>query len=70
MEFAENENKILKFWQKNKIFEKLKEKNKGKERWSFLDGLLQLTTQWACITPGGELIKICFKGTRPLRVLI
>jgi len=38
MEFAENENKILKFWQKNKIFEKLKEKNKGKERWSFLDG--------------------------------
>lgn len=36
--FPENENKILKFWQANKIFDKLREKNKGKNRWSFLDG--------------------------------
>ena len=36
--FPENEQKILKFWQDNKIFEKLREKNKGKKRWSFLDG--------------------------------
>jgi isoleucyl-tRNA synthetase len=36
--FPENEQKILKFWEKNKIFEKLREKNQGKPRWSFLDG--------------------------------
>src|SRR3989339_1951487 len=36
--FPQKEQKILKFWQENKIFEKLREKNKGKERWSFLDG--------------------------------
>mgnify|MGYP001611538670 FL=1 len=36
--FPENENKILKFWQDNKIFEKLRQKNQGKKRWSFLDG--------------------------------
>jgi isoleucyl-tRNA synthetase len=36
--FPEEEHKILKFWQENKIFEKLREKNKGKKRWSFLDG--------------------------------
>jgi len=36
--FPENEQRILKFWQDNKIFEKLREKNKGKKRWSFLDG--------------------------------
>ena len=36
--FPEEENKILKFWEENKIFEKLREKNKGKKRWSFLDG--------------------------------
>jgi isoleucyl-tRNA synthetase len=36
--FPENENKILKFWQENKIFEKLRKKNKGKKSWSFLDG--------------------------------
>ena len=36
--FPENENKILKFWEEHKIFSKLQEKNKGKKRWSFLDG--------------------------------
>lgn len=36
--FPENEQKILKFWSENKIFEKLKAKNQGKSRWSFLDG--------------------------------
>ncbi|MBI2671448.1 isoleucine--tRNA ligase [Candidatus Woesearchaeota archaeon] len=32
------EKEILEFWDKNKIFQKLKNKNKGKKRWSFLDG--------------------------------
>lgn len=32
------EENILKFWKKNKIFEKLIKKNKGKKRWSFIDG--------------------------------
>jgi len=36
--FPENENKILKFWEDAKIFEKLREKNKGRKPWSFLDG--------------------------------
>ena len=36
--FPKIEEKILKFWQKNKIFEKLRKKNQGKKRWSFLDG--------------------------------
>jgi len=36
--FPESEHKILKFWHDNKIFEKLREKNKGKKPWSFLDG--------------------------------
>lgn len=36
--FPESEQKILKFWQDNKIFEKLRKKNEGKKRWSFLDG--------------------------------
>ncbi|MDD5133343.1 MAG: isoleucine--tRNA ligase [Candidatus Nanoarchaeia archaeon] len=34
----EAETEILRFWQENKIFEKLRKKNKGKKRWSFLDG--------------------------------
>ncbi|MEK7664044.1 MAG: isoleucine--tRNA ligase [Patescibacteria group bacterium] len=36
--FPENEKQILKFWEENKIFEKLREKNKKGKPWSFLDG--------------------------------
>lgn len=32
------EHEILDFWKEKKSFEKLREKNKGKPRWSFLDG--------------------------------
>ncbi len=34
----ETEKEILKFWEKNKIFSKLNKKNKGKKKWSFIDG--------------------------------
>ena len=37
--FLEEEKKILKFWEDNKVFDKLREKNQNsKKRWSFLDG--------------------------------
>ena len=36
--FDENEQLILKFWEEQKVFDKLRQKNKGKKRWSFLDG--------------------------------
>lgn len=36
--FPEEEKKILKFWEDNKIFQKLREKNKKGKPWSFLDG--------------------------------
>ena len=36
--FTANERLILSFWQKNHIFDKLRTKNKGRPKWSFLDG--------------------------------
>ncbi|MEK6844078.1 MAG: isoleucine--tRNA ligase [Nanoarchaeota archaeon] len=33
-----DEKEILDFWKKNKIFEKLRKKNEGKKKWSFIDG--------------------------------
>jgi len=36
--FPETERKILRFWEEKQIFEKLRKKNQGKKRWSFLDG--------------------------------
>ena len=38
LNFPQIEQKILKFWKENKIFEKLRKKNQNKKRWSFLDG--------------------------------
>ncbi|HEX9973894.1 MAG TPA: class I tRNA ligase family protein, partial [bacterium] len=37
-DFVAIEHKILNFWKQNRSFEKLVAKNKGKPRWSFLDG--------------------------------
>ena len=36
--FKEIEEEILKFWERKKIFDKLRKKNKGKKKWSFIDG--------------------------------
>ncbi len=38
VDFPARERAILAFWERNGIFEKLRQKNKGKPRWSFLDG--------------------------------
>ncbi len=38
MDFAEKEQKVLEFWSKNQIFQKLRKKNQDNENWSFLDG--------------------------------
>ncbi len=37
-DLKETEKEVLGFWKKNKIFDKLKKKNKGKKKWSFIDG--------------------------------
>lgn len=38
VDFIALEHKIMEFWETNKIFEKRVELNKGKPRWSFIDG--------------------------------
>jgi isoleucyl-tRNA synthetase len=38
VDFPAQERAILEFWQRKQIFERLLEKNRGKPRWSFLDG--------------------------------
>src|SRR5713101_2945671 len=36
--FPAQERAVLEFWQRTNVFEKLREKNRGKPKWSFLDG--------------------------------
>jgi isoleucyl-tRNA synthetase len=38
VDFAAQERKVLAFWEETKAFDKLREINKGKPKWSFLDG--------------------------------
>ena len=37
-DFVRGEHEMLRFWEDNSIFKKLREQNRGKKRWSFLDG--------------------------------
>eukprot|EP00913_Durusdinium_trenchii_P028321 g26549.t1 len=37
-EFVTGEHDVLAFWEENGVFDALREKNRGKPRWSFLDG--------------------------------
>ena len=37
-DFVRGEHSVLKFWQDQAIFQKLRDQNAGKPRWSFLDG--------------------------------
>jgi isoleucyl-tRNA synthetase len=38
IDFPAQEHSILEFWQRQNVFGKLREKNRGKPKWSFLDG--------------------------------
>src|SRR5438094_7463070 len=38
VDFPAQERAILEFWQRTNAFDKLREKNRSKARWSFLDG--------------------------------
>jgi isoleucyl-tRNA synthetase len=38
VDFSAQERAVLQFWDERHIFDKLREKNRGKPRWSFLDG--------------------------------
>src|SRR5712675_809784 len=38
VDFPARERAVLQFWEERQIFDKLRAKNRGKPRWSFLDG--------------------------------
>ena len=65
--FPENENKILKFWEDNKIFDKLREKNKGKNRWSFLDGPITANNPMGAHHAWGRTYKDLFQRYKAMQ---
>ena len=65
--FPENEKKILEFWQKNDIFNKLREKNRGKKPWSFLDGPITANNPMGVHHAWGRTYKDLFQRYKAMR---
>ena len=54
------EHDILKFWQDSRAFDKLREKNAGKEPWSFLDGPITANNPMGVHHAWGRTLKDCY----------
>ncbi len=65
--FPKIEEKILKFWQENKIFEKLRKKNQNKERWSFLDGPITANNPMGVHHAWGRTYKDLFQRYKAMK---
>ncbi|MDD5146813.1 MAG: class I tRNA ligase family protein, partial [Candidatus Pacebacteria bacterium] len=62
-----NEHKILEFWKEKKILEKLKEKNKGKKPWSFLDGPITANNPMGVHHAWGRTLKDLFQRYKAMQ---
>ena len=69
MNFPEIEEKILKFWRTNSIFEKLRNKNRGKKNWSFLDGPITANNPMGVHHAWGRTYKDIFQRYKALQGL-
>ena len=67
LDFPKTELKILRFWKKNKIFEKLRRKIKGKKRWSFLDGPITANNPMGVHHAWGRTYKDLFQRYKAMR---
>jgi len=67
LNFSQIETKILKFWKENKIFEKLREKNKNKKLWSFLDGPITANNPMGVHHAWGRTYKDVFQRYKALQ---
>ncbi len=56
-----SEHEILKFWEETKAFEKLREKNRGKPKWSFLDGPATANNPMGFHHAWGRTLKDCYQ---------
>ncbi len=67
VDFSKNEEEILAFWQKNKIFDKLRQKNKGRKRWSFLDGPITANNPMGVHHAWGRTYKDLYQRYKAMR---
>ncbi len=61
------EEKILEFWERNQIFEKLRKKNQNKKHWSFLDGPITANNPMGVHHAWGRTYKDLFQRYKAMR---
>src|SRR3989338_3107806 len=61
------EEKILNFWQREQIFEKLRKKIKGRKNWSFLDGPITANNPMGVHHAWGRTYKDLFKRYKAMK---
>ena len=61
------EEEILKFWEKNRIFQKLKDKNKNKKGWSFIDGPINANNPMGVHHAWGRTYKDLFQRFKSMQ---
>ncbi len=64
--FVQGEHTILKFWNQNRIFQKLREKNQGKPKWSFMDGPITANNPMGVHHAWGRTYKDVFQRFRAM----
>jgi len=55
------EHEILKFWEETRAFDKLRDKNRGKPKWSFLDGPITANNPMGVHHAWGRTLKDCYQ---------
>src|SRR5271169_5493057 len=66
-DFPAMEREILRFWEENRIFQKLREKNAGGERWSFLDGPITANNPMGVHHAWGRSLKDMYQRYNAMR---
>ena len=63
----EIEKDVLTFWEEKKIFEKLRKKNKGKKKWSFIDGPITANNSMGVHHAWGRTYKDMFQRFKAMQ---
>jgi isoleucyl-tRNA synthetase len=61
------EEEILRWWEDEQVFRQLRDKNRGEERWSFIDGPVTANKKMGVHTAWGRTLKDVFQRYKALR---
>jgi isoleucyl-tRNA synthetase len=67
VDFVEQEHEVLDFWKRTGAFQKLQEKNKGRERFSFIDGPITANNPMGVHHAWGRTYKDIFQRYKAMR---